>query len=139
MSNIYTAMAAIQKEFPAVPKEGINPSMKYKFRGIDDAMKALNPLLSKHGVFIVPQEFDVTLSDGGSTGGGKNQIRAVLRGKVRWYAADGTYIESAIIGEGIDTGDKAVMKCQANAMKYLIYYTFTVPTEEKRDSESFAD
>ena len=139
--GIYAAMAAIQRDFPAVTKEGINPSQKYKFRGIDDALKALNPLLSKHGVFMVAQDLKVSISDtGAKTSNGTPMFRSILTGTVIWYHLDGSSIESSIVGEGIDMGDKGTMKAHANALKYLCWYTFAVPTEsEKKDSESFAD
>jgi hypothetical protein len=31
------------------------------------------------------------------------------------------------------------MKAQANGLKYVIWYTFVVPTAEKKDSEAFED
>ena len=57
----------------------------------------------------------------------------------RFVAEDGSFVESEMVGEGVDTGDKAMMKAQANALKYAIWYTFAVPTHEKLDSEAFDD
>lgn len=138
--KIHAKMAAILAEFPAVTKDKKNPSQGYQYRGIDDALRELNPLLSKHGVYIQLVDLVPTFTDAGQTRSGTQQVRCVVVGKVRFVAGeDGSATECSLIGEGIDMGDKAMMKAQANGLKYVLWYTFCVPTDEKKDSEAFED
>ncbi len=138
--KIYQKMAAILAEFPGVSKGQTNPSQKYNYRGIDDALSALHPLLCKHGVFLQLVGLQPEFSDAGTTNSGKTQTRCSIRGCVRFVCGeDGSYTECSLIGEGVDMGDKAMMKAQANGLKYVIWYTFAVPTDEKTDSEAFED
>ena len=137
--SIHKKMAAILAEFPAVTKDRLQPQAKYNYRGIDDALRELNPLLSKHGVYLQLVDLVPTFMDAGTTKSGNTQVRCVVVGKVRFVSHDGSYTEASLVGEGVDTGDKAMMKAQANGLKYVLWYTFCVPTDEKKDSEAFED
>lgn len=139
VGGIYEALCNIQKEFPAITKDRINPGLKYKFRGVDDALIALNPLLAKHGVFLTFEDTRVHVNETGATQSGTKQYRAILHAKVRWNHIDGSYVTCSAVGEGVDTGDKTVTKAWSGAMKYMIWYMFAVPTEEKKDVEAFTD
>lgn len=138
--KIYGQMAAILKDFPTVTKDQKNTGGgNYSYRGIDDALAALHPLLAKHGVFMALTNLEPEYHDAGKTKAGASVVRCVLTGTVRFYADDGSFVEVSLAGEGIDTADKALMKSQANGLKYVCWYTFCVPTLEKKDSEAFAD
>ncbi len=52
--TVFQRVLAIIDELPAIGKTQRNEQQKFMFRGHDDVMNALNPLLAKHGVFIVP-------------------------------------------------------------------------------------
>lgn len=140
--KIFQKMAAILADFPVVTKDqkhgGFGES--YNYRGIDDALAALHPLLAKHGVFLALTDLEPEYHEAGTTKAGKSLVRCVLNGKARFFADDASYVEVAFVGEGVDGGDKALMKAQANGLKYVIWYSFCVPTfGEKKDSEAFED
>ena len=46
--NIYESITKIMEEVPAIGKDKVNKVQGFKFRGIDDVMNALQPLLSKN-------------------------------------------------------------------------------------------
>ena len=48
--TIHQRIVAIIEEMPAVGKTQRNTEQNFMFRGHDDVMNALNPLLAKHGV-----------------------------------------------------------------------------------------
>lgn len=141
MKNIANKMSMIQSEFPAVSKERKSDprsGANYNYRGIDDALRVLNPLLSKHRVFLLPS-YRSARTESCQTSTGKPAFRSVVTGELRFVCGDtGEYVIVDMVGEGMDMADKGTMKAQANAMKYAIFYTFCVPTEEPKDSESFA-
>ncbi len=133
--NIYESITKIMEEVPAVGKEQVNKQQGFKFRGIDDVMNALQPLLAKNKVFIVPEILEQTREERTTTKGG-NLIYSICKIKYKFYAEDGSSIEAITIGEGMDSGDKATNKAMAIAMKYALFQVFCIPTEEMKDPDS---
>lgn len=132
--NIYESITKIMEEVPAVGKEQVNKQQGFKFRGIDDVMNALQPLLAKNKVFIVPEILEQTREERTTTKGG-NLIYSICKIKYKFYAEDGSNIEAITIGEGMDSGDKATNKAMAIAMKYALFQVFCIPTEEMKDPD----
>ncbi len=132
--NIYESITKIMEEVPAIGKEKVNKQQGFKFRGIDDVMNALQPLLAKNKVFIVPEILEQTREERTTSKGG-NLIYSICKIKYKFYAEDGTFIEAITIGEGMDSGDKATNKAMAIAMKYALFQVFCIPTEEMKDPD----
>lgn len=133
--NIFESITKIMEEVPAIGKNKENVTQHFKFRGIDDVMNALQPLLAKYKVFIVPEILEQTREDRQTQKGG-NLIYSICKIKYKFYAEDGTSIEAVTIGEGMDSGDKATNKAMAIAMKYALFQVFCIPTEEMKDPDS---
>ena len=110
----------------------------FMYRGIDDVMNALQPLLSKHGVIIIPQVIESALEPVVIEKKGYNIVkwRALMKIKHIWAHVDGSFIESITIGEGLDNGDKASNKAMAIAYKYSCFQVLCIPTEEMTDPDS---
>lgn len=132
--NIYESITKIMEEIPAIGKDQTNKTQGFKYRGIDDVMNTLQPLLSKNKVFIVPQILEQTREERITNKGG-NLIYSICKIKYIFYAEDGTYIEAVTVGEGMDSGDKATNKAMAIAMKYALFQVFCIPTEEMKDPD----
>ena len=132
---IYSRIAAISKEIGAIGKNKRNEQQKFMFRGIDDVYNALQPLLAKHGVFTVPQVQEDRTEERQSKAGG-NLIYRVLKMRYDFYADDGSSVWCTVIGEGMDSGDKAANKAMAIAHKYALLQTFCIPTEDMKDPDS---
>ena len=133
--NIYESITKIIADVPAIGKAKINTQQGFKFRGIDDVMNAINPLLAKYKVFIAPQVLEQTREERTTAKGG-NLIYSICKIKYTFYAEDGTSIDAITIGEGMDSGDKATNKAMAIAMKYALFQVFCIPTEEMIDPDS---
>lgn len=132
--NIYESITKIMEEVPAIGKDKINKQQGFKFRGIDDVMNALQPLLAKNKVFIVPEILE-QIREERTTSKGGNLIYSICKIKYKFYAEDGSNIEAITIGEGMDSGDKATNKAMAIAMKYALFQVFCIPTEEMKDPD----
>lgn len=133
--NIYQSITKILEEVPAIGKEKTNSQQNFKYRGIDDVMNVFQPLLAKHKVFIVPQVLEQKREERTTSRGG-NLIYSICKIKYTFYAEDGSNVEAIVIGEGMDSGDKATNKAMAIAMKYAMFQVFCIPTEEMKDSDS---
>lgn len=136
--EIYKSLCAIQKEIGAIGKNKRSPGVTYSYRGIDDVMNELHPLLAEFGVTIVPEvveqerENRVTLK-------GNPIIYSIMKVRFHFYATDGSEVVATVIGEGMDTSDKASNKAMAIAYKYACFQVFCIPTEEmaKADPDGY--
>lgn len=135
MMNIYQSITKIMEEVPSIGKTQRNKTQGFMYRGIDDVMNALQPLLAKNKVFIVPEILEQTREERASSKGG-NLIYSICKIKYKFYAEDGSSVEAITLGEGMDSGDKATNKAMAIAMKYALFQVFCIPTDEMKDPDS---
>lgn len=133
--NIYQSITKIMEEVPSIGKTQRNKTQGFMYRGIDDVMNALQPLLAKNKVFIVPEILEQTREERTTSKGG-NLIYSICKIKYKFYAEDGSCVEAITIGEGMDSGDKATNKAMAIAMKYALFQVFCIPTDEMKDPDS---
>lgn len=135
--QIYLAMAAIITDISAISKDRENTIQHFKFRGIDDVYNALHPIFAAHGVVCIPMVSTVTHTDAGVTAKGNVQTRAVVEMGYSFVASDGSFIDARMVGEGVDSADKATAKALSAAHKYLLLQTFLIPTADLEDSDQY--
>ena len=104
------------------------------FRGIDAVMNAINPALLKHKVFIVPEVLEQSREERQTNRGG-NLIYSICKVRYTFFTTDGSSISAIVIGEGMDSGDKATNKAMSIAFKYACFQVFCIPTEEMKDPD----
>lgn len=133
--KIYSAICGVMADVGAVEKNSQNMQQNFMFRGIDAVMNALSPALIKNRVFIVPE---VTNEERTERTNAKGNVLFYTRLFVtyRFYTDDGSYIEAKVIGEAMDTGDKATNKAMSIAYKYACFQVFNIPTKEMPDPDS---
>lgn len=134
MKNIYTTINEVMAEIGAIGKNSKNSTQGFMFRGIDAVMNALNPALLKHRLFIVPEILEQTREER-TNSKGTTLIYSICKVKYTFYAEDGSSISAVVIGEGMDTGDKATNKAMSIAFKYACFQVFCIPTEEMADPD----
>lgn len=136
--KIYEAISNVMKDVGVVGKNNFNQMQKYKFRGIDDVMNALNPAMVKNHVFVSPTILDQKRSERETTKGGV-LIYSVVTVRYTFYTDDGSSVEATVVGEAMDSGDKSMNKAMSAAFKYACFQVFCIPTEEMHDSEEQSD
>lgn len=132
--NIYESIAAAMAEGYAIGKNSRNSQQGFMYRGIDAVMNTFQPILSKYKIFVVPTVLEERREDR-TTRKGTPVIYTVLKIKYTFYAEDGTFVESVVIGEGMDSGDKSANMAMSVAMKYAMFQIFCIPTEEMIDPD----
>jgi len=133
--NIYAAINAIMADVPAIGKNQKNAQQGFMYRGIDVVMNVLQPLLSKYKVFAVPEVLDHKREERTTNNGGR-LLYSICTIKYTFYADDGSSVSAVVIGEGMDSGDKATNKAMAIAFKYACFQVFCIPTEEMKDPDA---
>lgn len=132
---IYSKIAAVMQEIGAIGKDSRNQQQGFMYRGVDAVMNALNPALVHNGIFVVPQVLEQAREERTTAKGGL-LIYSVCKVKYTFYAEDGSSVEAIVIGEGMDSGDKATNKAMSIAFKYACFQVFCIPTEEMKDPDA---
>jgi hypothetical protein len=132
--NIYESINAIMRNIPSIAKDKKNTQQGYNFRGIDDMYNALNPHLAEHGVFATSEVLHTEREERTTKNGG-TLLYSILTVKFTFYATDGTFVTSTMIGEAMDNGDKASNKAMSTAYKYALMQLFCIPTADVKDTE----
>lgn len=132
--KIFGAICGVMQEIGAVSKDKKNTQGGYLYRGVDDVMNALQPALIKNKLFIVPMVTNEQREERASKSGG-TLLYTRLTVTFRFYAEDGSFVEAVVIGEAMDSGDKATNKALSVAYKYACFQVFCIPTDEASDAD----
>lgn len=134
--KIYQNIIKAMNEVNSISKDNYNQLQKFKFRGIDDVMNAMHPILSKNNIFVTPEVESFEREERTSKNGGLI-IYTIATIKFTFYAEDGSNIVVKVIGEAMDSGDKGMNKAMSIAYKYALFQVFCIPTEDDPDKDSY--
>jgi len=136
--TIAQALNEVMKQVGAVKKNDRNASQGFNFRGIDAVVNAVSPALQKYGVIVVPSVEDYEYA---SVEIGKNRtVMGHVKVKVTYtfIGAGGDAIKATVVGEAMDSGDKATAKAMSVAFRTALLQTLSLPTDEADpDSQSY--
>jgi hypothetical protein len=132
--GIYKAMCDAMADITSIAKDRSNVQQGFKFRGIDDVYNELHAILAKHQIFTMPEVLEDRTEERTTKNGG-NLIYRVLKIKHHFIHSDGSEVCSTVIGEGMDSGDKAANKAMSIGHKYSLFQAFLIPTEDDKDPD----
>ena len=136
--KVYQAIAAVMSDLSKVGigKDKTNSSQNFKYRGVDDVMNVLAPMLSKHGLLILPRVTKYSCVERQSAKGNA-LFYTVLEVEYDFVdVEDGSkHLVGPIIGEAMDSGDKSSNKAMSIAYKYACFQAFCIPTEADNDPD----
>lgn len=131
MTAVYKAISAVQGALAekGIAKTGKNVLQNYVFRGIDDVYNALAPILSKHGLCMLPRVLSRECVERVNSKG-TALFYVTVEAEFDFVAAeDGSKHTIKTFGEAMDSGDKATNKAMSAAYKYAAIQTFAIPIE----------
>ncbi len=136
--HVYAAIAEVTGKLAktGIGKDRKNDQQGYKFRGIDDVYNALSALIAEAKLCILPRVTSREITE-----------RQTQRGGVLFYvvcgidftlvsAVDGSMHTVHVIGEAMDSGDKATNKAMSAGYKYMAMQVFCIPTEGDNDADA---
>lgn len=137
--KIYKAIPAIMDEIGHIGKDKKNQQQGFMFRGVDQVMNTMKPLLAKHGVFPVPEVVETKREERQTKNGG-TLIYTIHKINFHFFSDDGSKVTATVVGEGMDSADKSSNKAMAVAFKYACFQVFCIPTEEmaKDDPDGYS-
>lgn len=111
-----------------------NASFQYKFRSIEDMYNVITPLLVDSGVILIPYLVNGRMTKHTSKKGDVSFKTVVVMRYTLYCTEDGSFIESCMVGESNDSGDKSSTKAQSVAQKAFFIQTFAIPTANITDN-----
>jgi hypothetical protein len=138
--KVYGAIASVMADLAkrGISKEQTNTFDKYKFRGIDDVYNALAPILSSHGLLILPRVTERSSEERESKSGGAMFYITVAVEFDFISAEDGSSHTIRAYGEAMDRGDKGTNKAMTAAYKYACFEAFCIPVVGQEDADAEA-
>jgi len=136
--NVYNLIAKVSHDLcqQGIAKDRRNTQQGYGFRGIDDVYNALAPIISKHGLVILPRVISREVSERMGKSG-SSLFYVVVEVEFDFVSShDGTKHTVKTFGEAMDSGDKATNKAMSAAYKYAAFQTFCIPTEGDNDADA---
>lgn len=131
--EVYKAITNIIKEMStqgiSKDKKAGSGSFGFNFRGIDDVYNALAPLLAKHGLILFPRVINRECVERKTSKGGAVFYVNIHMEYDFVSSIDGSKHTVSVIGEAMDSGDKASNKAMSIALKYAAFQVFFIPTE----------
>ena len=137
-SRVYAAIAAVTAALSVegISKDRSNQQQGYKFRGIDDVLNALSPILARHNLCMLPRVISREVVE-----------RTTQKGNALFYvtveveydlvsAEDASSHTIRTFGEAMDSADKATNKAMSAAYKYASIQAFAIPTEGDNDADA---
>jgi len=130
--KVYSAIAAVMADLAKVGigKEKKNQQQGFMYRGVDDVMNVLAPMLAKHGLLILPRVTKYSCMERQSAKGNA-LFYTVLEVEYDFVGVeDGSkHLVGPIIGEAMDSGVKSSNKAMSIAYKYACFEAFCIPLE----------
>lgn len=139
---IFGLIQKAMQKVGAIGKDSVNKQQGFKYRGIDAVYNALNPVMAELGLFICPEVIDHkreerrTMKEYNGQQKESVLLYSILTIRYTIFAPDGSFISCTVIGEGMDSGDKASNKAMSVAMKYAMFQLLMIPTEEMVDPDA---
>jgi hypothetical protein len=132
--TVHEAITEVTRRIGAIEKTG-RSTEGYRFRGIDQALAALHPILGDVGLVIIPGKVIREQWETRATAKGGTLNVARLLVSYTFVGPDGTKLRASAWGEGADSGDKATQKAHSQSYKTLVFQAFTIPTETSAEDE----
>lgn len=137
-ARVYTAIAEVTAKLAksGISKDRKNDQQGYEFRGIDDVYNALSSELAAAKLCIIPRVLDRIVTER-QTKNGSALFYVVVTVEFDLVSAlDGSRHVARVIGEAMDTADKATNKAMSAAYKYMAMQVFCIPTEGDNDADA---
>lgn len=138
--RVYEAIAAITAELAetGIAKRQVNETAGYAYRGIEDVLKALAPLLARHRLCVLPRVLERVVADRQNA---KGELLVSVSLKVAFdlvSARDGSLHTIEAWAEALDEGDKATAKAMSAAYKQALLQAFCVPVAGIEEADATA-
>ena len=132
--QITAALNAASLEIKPVGKSGKAAQQMggYSFRTIDDVVNACSGPMNRNGLVIIPAMIETK-----SEAWNDKWRKEYARYRFRIMHVSGEWIETEIVAQALDNGDKGLGKATSYAYKELLTRLFAIPTGDAPESTNY--
>lgn len=127
-AKIVERLSAAADMIGAVRKTDQNQHQGFKFRGIDAVMTACAPAFRKYQIVMSSRVLDREYMSV-ATSKGKQTMGVRLTVEYTFHCPHDS-LTTTVVSEAMDYGDKATSKAMSMALKYALFQTLCLPTDE---------
>lgn len=122
-----------------VQKNGTNEFHKYQYATAADVLEKVNEALVKNKICTVARAQLISLEHVVNARGNQEHL-ATVQMHIRMIDSEsGEYVDIAGLGNGQDSGDKAVMKAETASIKYAYMMAFNISTGDDPEADIRTD
>lgn len=133
---LHKDLAEVMGEVGYVQKDGVNIFHRYKYATAESLLKKVNPALSARGICVSTTSELLRYERVGAEG--KEKVSAVIHMTV-YLGRGNASVKLEGLGEGSDSGDKAVMKANTAALKYALSGGFLISWGDDPEADASTD
>lgn len=134
--SVHEAIAEVTRRVRHIAKDKqTTGGERFSFRGIDDVLVELHPLLGEVGLVLMPHRIVERERETRATRNGGTLNVAHVTVEYLLVGPDGTSLIGSACGEAGDSGDKGTQKALSQAYKSFALQTFSIPTQESARDE----
>jgi hypothetical protein len=134
--QIVEALNAAALEIGPVGKSGRAPQQmgSYSFRSIDDVVNACSGPMARNGLIVIP-----AITETKSEAWNDKWRKEYARYRFRIMHVSGEYIETEIVAQALDNGDKGLGKATSYALKEFLCRMFLIPTDDDTEATNYGN
>ena len=133
-TSLYRKILEVMKKVNAVPKDKVNDFHKYAYTSEAAVIKAVREAMVEVGLIAIPEILHTEEKTDGKT------TVATIRYCLKVIDAEtGAYENICVVGQGMDTGDKAYYKAITGANKYALMKLFQIPSTDDPEADIETD
>ena len=139
VKKITSKLVNVMEEVSHVQKSGTNEFHKYQYATAADVLEKVNEALCKNKICSVAKASLISLEHVTNAKGNQEHLATVQMNIRLIDSESGEYIDIAGLGNGQDSGDKAVMKAETASIKYAYMMTFNISTGDDPEADIRTD
>ena len=139
VKKITSKLVNVMEEVSHVQKNGTNEFHKYQYATAADVLEKVNEALCKNKICSVAKASLISL-DHVTNAKGNQEHLATVQMNIRLIDSEtGEYVDIAGLGNGQDSGDKAVIKAETASIKYAYMMAFNISTGDDPEADIRTD
>ena len=139
IKNISKKLVKVMEDVAHVQKNGTNAFHSYQYATAADVLEKVNEALCKNKICSIAKANLISLEHVTNAKGNQEHLATVQMDVRLIDAESGEYVDISGLGNGQDSGDKAVMKAETASIKYAYMMAFNISTGDDPEADVRTD
>lgn len=139
IKKITAKLVKVMEEVSHVQKNGTNEFHKYQYATAADVLEKVNEALCKNKICSLAKAHLISLENVTNAKGNQEHLATVQMNIRLIDSESGEYVDISGLGNGQDSGDKAVMKAETASIKYAYMMAFNISTGDDPEADIHTD